>query len=141
MPKPQTLKGNVKHNAIGEDRHAPTMPATNAALWARGLTTTRVADLFRTLPGLAGHWIQIQGAVNAGNNHFFAQTQLGQGANDGGKTSDEGKQLIKWIADSIIAAAEKAPFDFPLKQLNFTRDTGWLKISKTNGRLLVSSRP
>ena len=33
-----------------------------------------------------------------------------------GKTSEEGKQLTKWIADSIIAAAEKALFNFPLKQ-------------------------
>lgn len=130
-----------KHDARAEDRHNPTMPNTAAGLWARGLTTTRVADLFRTLPGLPGHWIQLQAAVNAGNNHFFATTHFGGGFNDGGKTSEEGKQLITWIANAVIKAAEAARFDFPLQQLSFTRDMGWLKLMRVNGRVMVVSRP
>lgn len=141
MPKFGQLKGNVKQRAIAEDRHAPTMPNTNAAVWARGLTTTRVADLFKTLPGLPGHWAQIQGLVNAGNAHFYTTTQYGQGYNNGGRTSDEGKQLIKWIADAIISAANDADFDFPLQQLRFTSDVGWLKIQKVNGIVLIRSKP
>lgn len=141
MPKPSNLKGQIKHAAIAENRHNPTMPANAAELWARGLTTTRVADLFRTLPGLPGHWIQFQGAVNAGNNHFFTTTNFGGGRNDGGRTSEEGKTLITWIANAVIAAAEAATFDFPMQQLQFTRDTGWLKLSRVNGRVIVHSRP
>jgi hypothetical protein len=100
-----------------------------------------VADLFRTLPGLPGHWLQLQGAVNAGNRYFFNTTQFGGGRNDGGKTSEEGKELITWIANAVIAAAEAATFDFPMQQLQFTRDTGWLKLSRLGGRVIVHSRP
>ncbi|MFT2110001.1 hypothetical protein [Marinomonas sp. 2405UD68-3] len=49
MPKPHNLKNNIKHRSIREDQHNPTMPTTNATLWARGLTTKQVADLFRIL--------------------------------------------------------------------------------------------
>lgn len=93
MSKIPGLKGQTKHDAIAENRHHPTMPANAAGLWARGLTTTRVADLFRTLPGLPGHWIELQGAVNAGNNHFYTVTDFGGGFNDGGQTSQEGRAL------------------------------------------------
>jgi hypothetical protein len=141
MPKPMMLKGAVKHGAINEDRHNPTMPAVSAELWARGLTTTRVADLFRTEPGLGGHWVQLQGAVNAGNNHFFVVTQFGLGFHNGGRTSDLGKTLITWISDAVIAAAEVATFDFTMLQLRFTSDMGWLKLSRENGRVIVTSRP
>jgi hypothetical protein len=141
MSKPLILKGSIKHKAIKEDRHLPTMPSTDAALWARSLTTTRVADLFLTLKGLPGHWMQIQLSINAGNKYFFQTTQFGQGRNDGGRTTEEGKQLIKWIADAIIGAAEDAPFDFPLMQMKFTDDLRWLKILKKNGRLVIASRP
>lgn len=141
MSKINSLKGQTKHDAIAEDRHNPTMPANAAGLWARGLTTTRVADLFRTLPGLPGHWIQLQQAVNAGNNHFYSVTNHGGGFNDGGRTSAEGRLLIAWIANAVISAAEAATFDFPTQQLQFTRDTGWLKISRQGGRVIVSSRP
>ncbi len=139
--KPEHLKGQVKHDARAGDRHNPTMPNNDASRWARELTTNRVADLFRTFPGLAGHWIQLQGAINAGNNHFYATANLGGGFTDGGKTSEEGKQLIKWIANAVISAAEAATFDFPMQMLQFTRDTGWLKISRAGGRVTVHSRP
>lgn len=76
---------------MAERRHNPVMPANAAGLWARGLTTTRVADLFRTLPGLPGHWMQLQGAVDAGNDGFFSTTDFGAGRNDGGPTSAEGR--------------------------------------------------
>lgn len=141
MPKPQNLKGQTKHDAIAGDRHNPTMPQNSAERWARELTTTRVADLFRTERGLPGHWEQIQAAVNAGNHHFYNRTDFGGGFNDGGKTSNEGRMLIKWIADAVIASANAANFDFPMMQLKFTTDTGWLKISRVRGRVIINSRP
>ena len=114
-------------------------------LWARGLTTTRVADLFRTLPGLRGHWAQLQNAVNAGNNHFYSDPSHvvpGYGrVFEGGYTSPEGKELCRWIADAVISAAEQATFDFPLEQLEFTRDMGWLKLYRQNGQVILLSRP
>jgi hypothetical protein len=141
MHKPAGLKGQTKHDAIAEDRHNPTMPPNDPLLWARGLTTTRVADLFRTLPGLPGHWLQLQGAVNAGNNFFYTTTNFGGGLNDGGRTSEQGKHLINWIALAVIAAAKAATFDFPMQQLQFTKDTGWLKLSRVNGKVIVHSSP
>ena len=142
MFKPRSVRGLIKHQALGADRHAPTMPNDEAGSWARELTTTRVSVLFRTLPGLDGHWTQIQGLVNAGNSYFFTKTYFTDNiSNDGGATSEEGKELIKWIANAVISAAEASPFDFPLKQLEFTRDLAWLKIQKTGGRLIIWSSP
>ena len=120
----------VKHDARAADRHAPARPADDAALWARTLTTKRVSDLFRTEAGLAGHWVQVQAEVNAGNRHF----------SENWRTTELGKQLIAFISDAIIKAAEKAAFDFPAQQLKFTSDTGWLKLERVNGRVVVKSR-
>lgn len=120
----------VKHDARAADRHAPARPADDAALWARTLTTKRVADLFRTEAGLPGHWTQVQAEVNAGNRHFTQQW----------RTTEQGKQLIAFISDAIISAARRATFDFPPQQLKFTADTGWLKIERSNGQVLVRSR-
>jgi hypothetical protein len=134
MTKPDSLRGDIKEQAQEADRHNLARPATNGALWARGLTTQRVADLFRTLPGLAGHWMQLQNEVNAGNRYFY-------GVQNGHQTTDEGKELIRWIADAVVSAAQKASFDFPLQQLRFTADTGWLKLQRVSGRVMVMSRP
>lgn len=49
--------------------------------------------------------------------------------------------LIAWIADAVIAAAEAAKSDFQMQTLVFTRDTGWLKIARAGGRVVVHSRP
>ena len=141
MGKDRGLGGVIKHAAKAGDRHAPTMPNHNADLWVRELTSNRVSDLFRTLGGLPGHWQQIQGVVNAGNNHFFRTTQYGGGFNDGGRTSEHGKILIKWISDAIISAAKAANFDFQLMQLSFTQDTAWLKIRRVSGKVIVVSSP
>ena len=131
MTKPDTLKGNIKG---GRPRIATTWSGrTVTALWARSLTTQRVADLFRTLPGLPGHWMQLQMQVNAGNHHFC-------GGQTGHQTTEEGKVLIRWIADAVIKAAERQ-FDFNLQQLRFTADMGWLKLHRVGGRVLVLSRP
>ncbi|AFQ51766.1 hypothetical protein [Burkholderia cepacia] len=134
MTKPDALKGEIKERAQEADRHNLARPAVNGALWARGLTTQRVADLFRTLPGLPGHWMQLQNEVNAGNRYFY-------GIQHGHQTTDEGKELIRWIADAVVSAAQKAGFDFPLQQLKFTADTGWLKLQRVSGRVMVLSRP
>lgn len=134
MTKPDSLKGEVKAQAQQADRHNLARPNVNGALWARGLTTQRVADLFRTLPGLPGHWMQLQNEVNAGNRYFY-------GVQNGHQTTDEGKALIRWIADAVVGAAQKAGFDFPLQQLRFTADTGWLKLQRVSGRVMVLSRP
>ncbi|POM16652.1 hypothetical protein CSX04_04947 [Burkholderia cepacia] len=71
MTKPDSLKGDIKEQAQEADRHNLARPAVNGALWARGLTTQRVADLFRTQRGLPGHWMQVQNEVNAGNRYFM----------------------------------------------------------------------
>ncbi|MDR8728529.1 hypothetical protein FEQ05_02866 [Burkholderia pseudomultivorans] len=134
MTKPDVLKGDIKSQAQEADRHNLARPAVNGALWARGLTTQRVADLFRTLPGLPGHWMQLQNEVNAGNRYFY-------GVQNGHQTTEEGKALIRWIADAVVSAAGQAGFDFPLQQLRFTADTGWLKLYRVGGRVLVLSRP
>ncbi|MCA8205879.1 hypothetical protein [Burkholderia vietnamiensis] len=60
---------------------------------------------------------------------------------NGHQTTDEGKELIRWIADAVVSAAQKASFDFPLQQLRFTADTGWLKLQRVSGRVMVMSRP
>ena len=100
MTKPDTLKGNIKVRLQAADRHNLERPDGDSALWARSLTTQRVADLFRTLPGLPGHWMQLQMQVNAGNHHFC-------GGQTGHQTTEEGKVLIRWIADAVIKAAER----------------------------------
>ena len=141
MPKDDMLKGGIKQQAKSADRHHATMPDESAARWARELTTKRVFELFKTPEGLPGHWQQIQQKVNAGNNHFFRTARYGEGRNDGGRTTEEGKVLMAWIADAIIAAAGAANFDFPTQQLQFTTDTAWLKISRVRGRVMVHSRP
>lgn len=138
--KPDILKGAIKHGAITADRHN-LHPDEDAAIWARTLTTQRVSNLFRTLDGLNGHWMQLQDAINTGNNHFFRRTDFEKGINDGGKTSEEGKILIKWISDAVIAAAKQATFDFPELQLKFTKDMVWLKLYRRNGNVTVKSRP
>ncbi|MBR7965357.1 MULTISPECIES: peptide ABC transporter ATPase [Burkholderia] len=134
MTKPDSLKGDIKGQAQVADRHNLERPDGDSALWARSLTTQRVADLFRTLPGLPGHWMQLQMQVNAGNRHFC-------GGQTGHQTTEEGKVLIRWIADAVIKAAERATFDFNLQQLRFTDDMGWLKLHRVGGRVLVLSRP
>lgn len=130
MPKTQDLKAQ-KSAAKAADRHNITSPAADAAAWARALTTKRVADLFKTERGLDGHWRQIQQEINRGNNHFV----------ENNRTTDVGKKLIRFIADAIEKAAKAAKFDFPEQQLKFTADTGWLKISRQNGKVNVRSRP
>jgi hypothetical protein len=141
MPKPPSVKGDVKGQAKSENRHDLTQPNVDAVRWARGLTTQRVAQLFLTLQGLPGHWKALQDAINAGNRLFFTTANLGAGRNDGGKTSEVGKQMITWIADAVIAAAKEATFDFPPQQLKFTSDMGWLKLSRVNGKVVITSRP
>ncbi len=138
--KPDSVKA-AKSAAINADRHAPTGVAVSPGVWARELSTLRISDLFRTLPGLAGHLAQIQGQVNAGNHYFYQTTKLGGGFTDGGKTSDEGKAIIAFLADSIVSAAKAATFDFPFMQLSFTQDSAFLKISRVNGRVVISSTP
>lgn len=135
MSKDDALRGDIKWQARDADRHNLVRPNVNGALWARGLTTKRVADLFLTLGGLPGHWMQLQNEVNAGNRHFYG------GIQNRGLTTDEGKVLIRWIADAVVSAAEKASFDFPLQQLRFTADMGWLKLHRVSGRVMVFSRP
>ncbi len=131
MVKPNEVKGQTKTDAKAADRHAPVRPDADAALWARTLTTKRVSELFKTLPGLDGHWKQVQAEVNAGNKYFTENS----------KTTEEGKKLIKFIGDAVVKAAESAKFDFPAQQLKFTNDTGWLKIERAAGKVNVKSRP
>ena len=128
--KPNEVKGE-KQAAKEADRHNITGPAADGPKWARSLTTTRVADLFKTLPGLPGHWTELQGEINRGNKHFVV----------GSKTTDAGKTLIKFIADAVVKAAENAKFDFPLQQLKFTGDMSWLKLERKNGKVSVKSQP
>ena len=140
MAKTSELR-SAKAAAKGGDRHNMTRPDQQPAEWARQLTTLRVADLFKTLNGLPGHWAQVQAEVNAGNHHFYAVNQFGGGYNDGGKTSAEGKDIIKFISSAIVSAAKAADFDFGVQQLSFTRDMAWLKISRTAGNVTVHSTP
>lgn len=130
VSKTPELKDN-KTEAKEADRHAIAAPSVDRAKWARSLTTQRVSDLFKTLPGLDGHWTQLQGEVNRGNNNFVVNS----------KTDDEGKKLIKFIGDAVVAAAKAAKFDFPQHDLKFTNDMGWLKISRANGQVIIKSRP
>jgi hypothetical protein len=130
MAKPDSLK-DQKAAGKSADRHNIAAPAADRNAWARGLTTKRVADLFKTLPGLDGHWTQLQNEVNRGNNNFV-------GAD--GKTDADGKKIIKFISDAVIKAADDADFDFPMQQLKFTKDMGWLKILREGGKLKVKSR-
>ncbi|HDR9484524.1 MULTISPECIES: hypothetical protein [Burkholderia] len=134
MSKDDSLRGQIKEQAQAADRHNLARPAANGALWARGLTTQRVADLFRTLQGLPGHWMQLQNEVNAGNRYFY-------GVQNGSVTTEEGKALIRWIAKAVVSAAGEAQFDFPLQQLRFTADMGWLKLQRVQGRVMVFSQP
>ncbi len=131
----------AKEAAREGDRHNIVPPTQDSATWARTLSTQRVADLFKTPDGLDGHWQQIQQEVNAGNHHFFRVQDMGQGYNDGGATSIEGKTYIAWIAKAIIKAAEDAKFDFELKKMKFTSDMAWLKLSRQNGKVIVHSSP
>ncbi len=130
MAKPDSVK-DQKHDAKEADRHNITVPAADRDKWARTVTTQRVSDLFKTLQGLDGHWIQLQQEINRGNNNFVAN----------GKTDDEGKKLIKFISEAVEKAAKAASFDFPEHQLKFTADMGWLKISRAGGQVKVKSRP
>lgn len=124
------LKG-VKHDAKEADRHAPTSPETDPALWARELTTQRVSDLFRTLPGLNGHVIQVQNLVNRAAKVFGTPTG----------TSTVGKELFSYIANAVVRAAYDADFDFPKLEIKFTNDMAYLKISRQQGRVIIHSQP
>lgn len=88
MSKDDALRGDIKGRAQHADCHNLARPAASGALWTRGLTTQRVADLFRTLPGLPGHWMQLQNEVNAGSRYFY-------GVQNGSVTTAEGKALIR----------------------------------------------
>lgn len=138
--KPDIIKA-AKDAGVAGDRHTPTAVAVSPGVWARELSTLRISDLFRTLPGLPGHWAQVQAQVNAGNHYFFQTTITGPGFNDGGKTSDEGKGIIAFLADAIVGAADAAAFDFPVMQMKFTSDSAFLKIARVNGRLDIKSSP
>ncbi len=129
MAKPDSVK-DLKHDAKDADRHNITAPTADRDKWARTVTTQRVADLFKTLQGLDGHWTQLQQEINRGNNNFVAN----------GKTDEEGKKLIKFISDAVEKAAGAAKFDFPQQELKFTADMGWLKISREGGKVKVKSR-
>ena len=109
--KPDSIR-NAKDAAQQGDRHAPTSVSDDFGLWARELSMLRISDLFKTLPGLAGHWAQIQGQVNAGNHYFFQTTSSGGGFNDGGKTSTDGRDVIAYLADAIVGAALEAGLTF-----------------------------
>lgn len=138
-PELRAAKGGAKQ----ADRHNLGDPVADAAKWARGLTTKRVADLFKTEKGLDGHWKQVQQEVTRGNKHFFASKTSPGGFTDGGKTSAEGKKLIAFIADAIVSAAKSksVDFDFPLQKMQFTSDMAWLKIERVDGKLKVKSTP
>ena len=138
-PEIRAAKGDAKT----ADRHNLGDPVADAAKWARGLTTKRVADLFKTERGLDGHCKQIQQEVTRGNKHFFATKTAPGGYTDGGKTSAEGKKIIAFIADAIVAAAQAKTvnFDFSLRQMQFNPDMAWLKIERVGGQLKVKSTP
>ena len=138
-PEIRAAKGDAKQ----ADRHDLGDPVADAAKWARALTTKRVADLFKTEKGLVGHWKQVQQEVTRGNKNFFATKTSPGGYTDGGKTSAEGKKIIAFIADAIVAAAKSksVDFDFPLQQMQFTSDMAWLKIERVNGQVKVKSTP
>ena len=80
--------------------------------------------------------------MTRGNKHFFA-TKAEGGYTDGGKTSAEGKKIIAFIADAIVAAAQAKTvnFDFSLRQMQFNSDMAWLKIERVGGQLKVKSTP
>jgi len=138
-PEIRAAKGDAKQ----ADRHNLGDPVADAAKWARALTTKRAADLFKTEKGLDGHWKQVQQEVTRGNKHFFATKTSPGGYTDGGKTSAEGKKLIAFIADAIVAAAKSksVDFDFPLQQMKFNSDMAWLKLERVGGQVKVKSTP
>ena len=116
------------------DRHRIPDPNLFPDLWVEVLIQKRVVDLFRSLPGLSGHWEQIQASVNstARSLHFW----------DGGKTTNTGRDRYARLAIAIINVADDAPFDFPMMQLRFNHhDVGYLKISKSSTKLVVHSKP
>jgi len=129
--KPQKLKGPIKKAAIEADRHHPADPTTDPALWARELTTKRVPDLFKTLPGLSGHVKQIQDLINRANKHFVTRTG----------TTSVGKELYRYIAHAVVMSASDAKFDFPRITLTFPFDMAHLKLSRESGRVIVHSQP
>lgn len=138
-PEMRAAKGDAKQ----ADRHNLGDPVADATKWARSLTTKRVADLFKTEKGLDGHWKQVQQEVTRGNKHFFATKTSPGGYTDGGKTSAEGKKIVAFIADAIVAAAKSksVDFDFPLQQMQFNSDVAWLKLERVGGQVKVKSTP
>ncbi|MBO1359024.1 hypothetical protein J2D73_04315 [Acetobacter sacchari] len=138
--KPDSVRA-ARHEASSGDRHLPTAVEQNSGLWARELSTLRIADLFLTARGLPGHWTQIQMQIRAGNNFFFRTENYGNGFNDGGKTTSEGRELFAYIADSIVRAAMNADFDFGEQRMEFPPDCAFLKMSRINGVVKVSSTP
>jgi hypothetical protein len=119
-----------KHTAKVANRHIIARPQDNAPEWARTITTLRVPDLFTTADGLPGHWQQIQQEVNSGIKQFTAN----------GKTTEEGKKLLRYIGDAIIKAAGDAQFDFQGQKMILADDMGWLKISRNQGIVNVTSK-
>lgn len=127
--KPRWLTINKFKNEIA-DRHRLPAPQIFAQEWAAGLVKTRVSDLFSSLGGLPGHFIQIQTEVNrTRNGDFFVRNQ---------QTTEKGKELYTLIGNSIISAAESANFNFNEKVLEFPGDFPWLKISKANMILKIT---
>jgi len=115
------------------DRHNIASPGIYPEVWLEVLVRERVSDLFRTLPGLAGHWQQIQSEVNSTRKTAFFF--------DGGKTTDLGRRIYKAVGASIVNAADDAKFDFPEQVMVFNADIGQLRLSRSGGYLNLKSRP
>lgn len=115
------------------DRHRLPDPKLFPDLWVDYLIQTRVVDLFKTLSGLPGHWMQIQAAVNSARQsiHFYEK----------GTTTSLGRDKFTRLAISIINVADDSGFDFPTQELRFNNDMGHLRILKSRGRLVVQSKP
>lgn len=115
------------------DRHRIPDPKLFPDMWLEVLIQTRVVELFKTLPGLRGHWEQVQALVNSakGSMHFY----------DNYQTTDLGKEKFGDLAVAIINVAADAGFDFPVQELRFTHDLAYLRLSKTKVQLKVHSKP
>ena len=126
----ETPKDAAKARGV---RHNPPLPGIYPELWLEVLSRERISDLFRTLPGLAGHWTTVQNEINSTHKAAFFVLN--------GATTQLGRTIYRAIANAIINAADDAGFDFPLQTLVFAPDVARLKIHRTNGHLEVESRP
>ena len=118
------------------NRHNIANPRNKPNRWLRTMKRTRVAELFRTRPGLPGHVQAIQNEINRFNG--YNPEKLNRWS--------RGVNVLKELKLSLISSAKGARFDFDRISFDFSNKkfggaVSDLHLKRKNGILYVNGRP